>query len=508
MVLRQFTLVERTVLNFAGMWGTESLLANDNSIRAAIYTALGARLHQSAIKPNAISALAPAAPSSATAQFINGETLEPGTYLMAMTAAGGTTSALNCNGSNGTAGTPVSASSSELVPPGNWPDFPLDISGAMDTSAARGWDIWVDHDPLAAGTFIYGKRTIGASGWVSIEGRRHGFGIVVTGSKTATRIRAYLRTVGTAANGTRCSLYSRSTNQLLYTSDVLAGFTDTVGSWRDYVFTQAVPAGEYWLTITAEGIPGGSNTVEIAYDTVGADPNLQSWFVPSEQVWPTQTPDLTGQDDSDYTNNQAISLYLEATESVATPTPTITDAGDEIFTSGETGVAILWTNGGATQGSGAVRICPTNNIADPDGVDQTVTSWSDSGGVITVVRGSLPFLTNLYLFVRTNGGQSNATGYVVQLEPRVFIRGRAIRLNRTARSNDTDITAFIYRSEPGAGKTTPDQVLANLSIVANGDFNWEIARGTLAANDNVWVVGIKDSDPVVFSAMRTTVVFE
>jgi hypothetical protein len=156
---------------------------------------------------------------------------------------------------------------------------------------------------------IYGRNTIGAS-WINFEARRRGRSITLSGTETALKISAQIRSVGTAVNGTRCALYNDSDDLLAYQSDVLAGFTDTTGAWRDYVFTSSVAAGTYWLTIFAEGISGGANTVEIAYDTVGADAALyEDWFNDGS-VWPTQEPSLVGQDAGEG-NTKDISLYLE-----------------------------------------------------------------------------------------------------------------------------------------------------------------------------------------------------
>lgn len=307
--LRQVTLTERGFFNEIGLWGFEGSAANSNSIRAAIYSTLGAKLAETRTKPTPLG-LGPT-PQSTAAVFSDSPILAAGTYLIAV-AAGGGTGSVSVNGQTGTSGTPVSANTTSLG--GNWPTFPANISGLMDSAAARAWDIRTDYTALASG-FVHGKASIGTGGWVSFEGRRKGMPITLTSEQTATTIRAYIRSVGTAANGTRCSIYDRTTGLLLYTSNVLAGFTDTVGQWRDYVFTQTIPAGNYWLTISAEFISGGGNTVEIAYDTIaiGEDATNESWFIPPEQTWPTQTPDLNTQDDSDYTHNQVFSIYMVTT---------------------------------------------------------------------------------------------------------------------------------------------------------------------------------------------------
>lgn len=156
---------------------------------------------------------------------------------------------------------------------------------------------------------IYGRNTIGAS-WLEYEARRRGRSITLTGTETALRISAYIRSVGSATSGTRAVLYNDSDDSLAYQSDVLAGFTDTVGSWRDYTITSSIAAGTYWLTVFAEFISGGGNTVQIAYDDVAANAALyESWFNDG-QIWPTQSPSLAGIDSGDG-NTQDISIYLE-----------------------------------------------------------------------------------------------------------------------------------------------------------------------------------------------------
>jgi hypothetical protein len=174
---------------------------------------------------------------------------------------------------------------------------------------------------------IYGKNTVGAS-WVSFENLRRGISITLGATETATKISAYVRTVGSAANGTRIALYNKSTLALAYTSDLAAGFTDTTGAWKDYGFTSSVAAGDYWLTIYAEGIAGGLNTVEIAYDAASSDTALrQSWFNDGT-AWPNQSASLTGLE-SGSGGTEALSLYLQtsagaaATLSAPTPSGTI-----------------------------------------------------------------------------------------------------------------------------------------------------------------------------------------
>lgn len=169
---------------------------------------------------------------------------------------------------------------------------------------------------------IYGKNTIGAS-WLEFEFRRRGIAITLSGTETATKISAYIRSQGSAVNGTRVTLYNQSDGSRAYMSDVLAGFTDTTGQWRDYVFTSGVAAGSYWLTINSDAISGGGNTVQIAYDAVAANSSLyESWFFDGvNATWPDQVLDLDTVGTSGDGNTQSLSIYLETSSSGGGFTP-------------------------------------------------------------------------------------------------------------------------------------------------------------------------------------------
>lgn len=98
-----------------------------------------------------------------------------------------------------------------------------------------------------------------------------------------------------------------------------------------------------------------------------------------------------------HANAPALILTFALTSSV-----TISDAEDEIVTDGETDFTISGNGFGDARGAGSVEL---NTAADGSGVAvaQTVTSWSNTSIVITVVRGSHSDGT-LYLVVRTDAG--------------------------------------------------------------------------------------------------------
>ncbi len=71
----------------------------------------------------------------------------------------------------------------------------------------------------------------------------------------------------------------------------------------------------------------------------------------------------------------------------------------------------------AAQGTGSVVISPADDINDVGAVTQTIDSWANTSIGITVARGALNLDTNLYLFVKNDSGDSNTSGFVIQIVP-------------------------------------------------------------------------------------------
>jgi hypothetical protein len=144
--------------------------------------------------------------------------------------------------------------------------------------------------------------------------------------------------------------------------------------------------------------------------------------------WPLLTDLVNTAGTGDLTAGTGASLNSGDGPSITTSggTPTITNAGDEVYQNGETGIVITGTNFGASQGSGNVKICPTDDAADSGAVTQTVTSWSDTSITITAVKGALAASTTAYLFVMEDTGFANADGWPVQFES--SNRGRSLLL--------------------------------------------------------------------------------
>ena len=91
--------------------------------------------------------------------------------------------------------------------------------------------------------------------------------------------------------------------------------------------------------------------------------------------------------------------------------PDITNAGDESFYDGETGITITGTGFEASQGTGKVYLGDSSVYATATKVEQTVESWGDLSIDFTLVVGALP-KGELYLYVVTDTGLAT-TAYTV-----------------------------------------------------------------------------------------------
>jgi len=188
---------------------------------------------------------------------------------------------------------------------------------------------------------------------------------------------------------------------------------------------------------------------------------------------------------------------------------TITNAGDEVFYPGETGIIITGTNFETQGANSKVWISPTDNIADSNKVEQTVTAWTDNQITFTAVKGTLSFLTTAYLFVVAHSGADNDTGYAVAIEPRVYVRETLVDLTNTPVANETGLTVFVWRSDPRVvALGTPNEILTSKTTNGSGVTDWQIARGSIAVNDPVWIAIMKDGTPYRATMRKVAPVYE
>lgn len=169
---------------------------------------------------------------------------------------------------------------------------------------------------------------------------------------------------------------------------------------------------------------------------------------------------------------------------------TVSDAGDETYHNGDTGVIVTGTGFGASQGAGFVKISPTNNIADASAVTQSITSWADTSITLSALSlSSFSYFTNLYLFVQANGGSSNSSGFVVQREAWADI---SATLKNLAGSAQASLSSVIYSVRAASPRGT--ELFGNTNGTTDGAGLITLptyvltSGGTLSPNDDVWVI--------------------
>lgn len=83
----------------------------------------------------------------------------------------------------------------------------------------------------------------------------------------------------------------------------------------------------------------------------------------------------------------------------------LTESGEELLTEDS---FPLFTEGRL------VIIAPTDDVTDVNAMGQSITAEAADEITFTAVQGALSAGTNLYLFVVSEAGDSNASGFIVQ----------------------------------------------------------------------------------------------
>jgi hypothetical protein len=193
------------------------------------------------------------------------------------------------------------------------------------------------------------------------------------------------------------------------------GTTAPNASW-DWVTTTTLSgsltftAGYLWLafapvsTNAAYGVfPGVSNYGDFE-DITGTSIRTRQAAIAD---FPLDSPPATWSGSLSNESAAPINGYITYTAGASVAIDSVSDA---TYTNGQTGIVITGSGFGASQGAGVVLISPTDDVTDVDAEAQTVTAWGDTSITFTAVRGSLAYNTTMYLFVKEDGGTSNAAG--------------------------------------------------------------------------------------------------
>lgn len=194
------------------------------------------------------------------------------------------------------------------------------------------------------------------------------------------------------------------------------------------------------------------------------------------------------------TNGGDAGRYFVTTFKEQTTGVTVSNADDEVFHNGETGVVITGAGFGASQGAGFVKISPTNNIADGAAVTQAISAWANTSITLGALSlGSFDYFTNLYLFVQNNAGASNSSGWVIQREAWAAI---SATLEDLAGNPQLNLSNVRYRV--CAGTLVGAELLANTNGTTNGSGVVSLptivltSGGALAPGADVWVSAAVD----------------
>jgi hypothetical protein len=177
-------------------------------------------------------------------------------------------------------------------------------------------------------------------------------------------------TLGTTSDGGLGLCFLASTNASGMTHSLT-----TVDGWSEFLDAANSAVSTYWA---------GEKALTGASTTAGVTPSIST----------------------------SSALVAVAVKRYSTPAvPTITDAGTEVFADAQTGIVITGTNFGASQGVGAVKISPTNNVADGAAVTQTIENWSDTSITITALGVNEVQTVNLNI-AATGGNIAIVEGFI------------------------------------------------------------------------------------------------
>lgn len=257
----------------------------------------------------------------------------------------------------------------------------------------------------------------------------------------------------------------------------IAGSTVTIASWE--VNNQAT-----WALQTA----GWTNAGNAQYRNT--DPSSPSRPISLSSVYKTlSSPAATGNPVNRQLTNQQAGLWIVNTFKEQSAAVTVATAGDGVFHDTESGVVVTGTGFGASQGAGSVIISPSNNIADAGAVTQTISSWADTSITLSALGlSTFSYFTNLFLFVKNSGGQSNASGFVVQREAWLNVAAVLKNLAGTAQANLTNLR---YRIT--AVTINGTVLLSNTNGTTDGSGNLALgpyvltSGGPINPGDDVWI---------------------
>lgn len=180
--------------------------------------------------------------------------------------------------------------------------------------------------------------------------------------------------------------------------DFVLGETNIVVTGTDFIATQGTGDLELGDSATYGSATLVSQSIDTWSDT-SIQFDLTIGTLDQEQLWLYVT-------NSDSNVSNAYEVHVEMT-------PTITDAGDEVFETDETNITMTGTNFLATQSTGKLELVNNSVYASGTKVTQSIDTWADTSIQFDLAIGAFTEV-DLWLFA-TNSLGHVSTGYPVEI---------------------------------------------------------------------------------------------
>jgi hypothetical protein len=220
---------------------------------------------------------------------------------------------------------------------------------------------------------------------------------------------------------------------------------------------------------------------------------------------------FVGSDTTDVRTVSSGGFFIIQASSIIATGPVISNAGDEDYRDGETGIVVTGVNFEADGANSKIEIgSHSTYTASTTKITQTDTSWADTSITFTAVLSTLtPGLNYLYVTNHTSG-ETNESGYAIYIHRKV-----AFTLAGTTANNMTgeqDITSGIEELTGGTGtfttgrSTTNSNPLTTIDIISDGrtEVAFALKATTDAIDAGVYEFKIVKSDNSVLDIYPTT----
>lgn len=242
------------------------------------------------------------------------------------------------------------------------------------------------------------------------------------------------------------------------------------------------------VTGTGFGTDTGSADLELGDSATYGSANLQSQSIDTWADTSIQFDVAIGALDQEQ-------LWLYVTDSAATVsnawevhvemTPTITNAGDELFETNETNITMTGTNFIATQGTGKLELVDNVVYGSGSKVTQSIDTWGDQSIQFDLTIGGLTDI-DLWLFA-TNSIGHISVGYAVQVYRTPTITDIEDEIFSASESNIV-LDGTYMQDTQGSGKleisnnvvyATGTKVEQTINTWADDDLNFDLEIGAI-----------------------------